>query len=149
MSYRAPAGAYGGNLPTVSEVHAFVNTINDGRHALGLLPIGTLSMIEEFPDDYAELRFDDCSPGAPDACLSATHLAHPAGYRVSSESFYPAIDYGSEQRSDAMSRVGEQGSRESDQFIIPEAIRKVTDPFDYGLEGLREVFVEAGYVEVM
>src|SRR4051812_37046043 len=107
-------------LPSIEECHEFLATINRGRKAIGLEPIETLD-------------FDECEPDDPKRCLSARHLFALGG----------AIAWAAdiEAYGQPQSLVEEFGG-EGRRVEIPEAILKVTDPFDDEMPGLRERLVE-------
>lgn len=130
-------------LPSVEEVLEFRDVINRGRVAMGLEPL------EQF-------NYDACRPGSTTDCLSAAHLFQPAGYVVGSTTIYPEYSGKPDNaHAEIIDAIGAEAfTDKSNQYVIPEAIRRVTDPFDASDEedtelwvALRRRMVEAGVVE--
>ena len=122
--------------PTVDEVHEFMATINAGRKVAGLEPL-------------TEVNFDDCVPSDGTACLSASMIVRAMGYFVGNAEFSPEGERAKAIAPKVFEAMGcsKSMSYKGDGWIIPDAIRVVTDPFDDIVAGVREAFVEAGYVK--
>lgn len=121
-------------LPTVEEAREFLRLVNKGRTAIGLEPL-------------AKLDYDRAQPGVSTNCLSARNLFAPAGILV----FHDVVDLPEREneRTRAVSLLGAIGSAlllDTDGATIPDAIRRVTDPFDDRAPGLRDRLVAAGVV---
>lgn len=127
-------------LPTVEECQEFKRLIDAGRAAADLKPI-------EF------LNFDGAEANNPQACLSATNLFA----EVELEVFSDYVEPGYHQRFDGPRQIfedvieaigGTDNTCEDNraEYGLPEAILKVTNPFDQKVHNLRERLVEAGVV---
>lgn len=119
------------DLPTVEEAREFLRVINAGRVAIGAEPL-------------AKLDFDGAEPNEGHACLSATNLFSLIGEHAGSQT----VENLPPQLAQAIGAERYAGATAGDsEFVIPDEIRVVTDPFDMKVEGLRERLVEAGVVE--
>lgn len=131
------AFTYAHELPTVDECREFLALINKGREALGL------ERLEKIPVDV----YDGCDPNNGDYCLSATTLFGKAGFFVAYETL--DVKYGNRrphrrpQENALIEALDLKWPSYSDGYIIPAAIKRVTDPFDERLNGLRERLIEA------
>lgn len=129
-------------LPTVEQLHTFMETINKGRVACGLEPI-------------ERLDYDACTPGSTDNCLSARHL-FCAVDPVAGVSSVEAGPYETQigEPLNAALEGGKPLNADARYVRIPDSILVVTDAFDGQdyLEdeeypaALRARFVEAGLV---
>lgn len=123
------------DLPSVEEAREFLEVINRGREAAGLEPL-------------KYLEFDEARPGLGNSCLSATNLfLHVEDYgNMSGGPVGTTYVVTSDEVAQAIGATDRYGEFEIPEFEIPEAILKVTDPFDNEAKGLRERLVEAGVV---
>lgn len=118
-------------IPTIEQCKQFKRLVDKGRAATGQEPI-------EF------LEFDKCKPDCSDNCLSANNLFHDAGYSVGNTEFSSGNT--NEGHDELPKALEAEGGLYFCDYIIPEAIKVVTDPFDKNEPGLRERLVEAGVV---
>lgn len=131
---------YEDEIPTVEQAREALAAINKGREAGGLPAL-----------EY--LDFDDAEPGKTWNCLSARNLYSPFGLEVLSSI---ATKLGGGPMSTTQRAVCEAvgGHPSGKYYSIPDAIKRITDPFDaidYKGERqrteLRERLVESGVVE--
>lgn len=115
-------------LPSVEECQEFMRAINEYRAIAGLDPLD-------------KLDYDACTPCNSERCLSATHLFGPAGYDVGFNLASPNAD----EPSAAL--AAHLGADDYLAILIPRVIKRVTDPFDSQMYGLRGRLVEAGVVD--
>lgn len=97
------------DLPTVEECQAFLAAINKGRAVYGLKP--------------TKIDYEACDPGNPEACLSATTLAVPAGGKTGAL-FFEGVSQRDELARALGTRVFPMGVR------IPEVVLRITEPYD-------------------
>jgi hypothetical protein len=129
-------------MPTIEECKEFKRLVDVGRAAAGLEPI-------EF------LAFNAAIPCSNTNCLSATNLFSPARMSVGSltvravkkelEAFRTPPFVSSSQQA-LVDAIGATDKR-TGEWYLPEAIRRVTDPFDSMLDDLRERLIEAEVVD--
>jgi hypothetical protein len=160
-SFNERYGVFEG-VPTVEQVNEFIDVLNTGRKAAGL-PVFVLFEDFKGEDGTALFDFDDCAPGSPYECLSATNFAAPLGY-TSGSSHFRILDkelavHASISAMEAISPDPSWLSESGFSVRVPDAILAVTDPFDNSSRGgwdedekslyrdIREAFVEAGWVE--
>jgi hypothetical protein len=128
---------YRDTLPTIEEAQEFLRLINIGRQAIGL-------------EEIDKLEFDESIPGSMDNCLSARHLIYPAGGVVGPDCASLRGDANASTFRRVLNAFGMKPRESNDHLYfpipLPDAILKVTDPFDSRVPGLRERLVEAGVV---
>jgi hypothetical protein len=120
-------------LPTVEEAREFLRLVNVGREAAGLTPL-------------ERLDFDGATPDEPCNCLSARNLfcaMDPKAW-VFSRGWDGSGFVVSARMPKMASAIGAE--RLTIGWSIPDAILRVTDPFDARIPGLRERLEEAGVV---
>lgn len=123
-------------LPTVEEAREFLRLVNVGREAAGLAPL-------------ERLDFDGATPGEPCNCLSARNLFCAADPMASVNDVSFSAD--SPRTALALTAVARaigasHAEKRRSSWLIPDAILRVTIPFDAQAPGLRERLEEAGVV---
>lgn len=115
------------DLPTLAQCQQFLALINIGRQAAGL-------PIREYLD------FDGAEPRLPNNCLSANNLFDATGWSVGSNNVSQATSWWPPKRAVLEALNFDEWGH------LPEAILRVTDPFDSEVPGLRARLIEADVV---
>jgi hypothetical protein len=122
-------------LPTIEECQAFLKTVNVVLAAFGLPALD-------------KLDFDNAEPMEPTNCLSARNLIKPISPegKAGSTEFEVSPEIGKQLAEGIGTWIVDDSNDDYHLVDIPDAILRVTDPFDQKIPGLRERLVEAGIV---